>query len=92
MAGWVPMDADSWPFIAASLAFPWPREACLFDLRWHADRITMGGRARMPGRPTLRKRWGWTDKPVRRLLASDDWADPSIDGGPARVQPRSTGA
>jgi hypothetical protein len=77
-AGWERMEADWWEVIADTLTAagePWPREAVLMDLRWWAGQEHMGTRKR-PGRPTLRKRWGWTDKHVRNVLkAEDEWGD-----------------
>jgi hypothetical protein len=97
MAGWVPFDADGWPAVAEVLPQPWPDAAAVFDLRWHADR------GQVPGRPTLGRRWGWTDRAVRSLLAQPErWWDPAKGAAPtarktemssprpARVQPASS--
>ena len=65
---------------------PWPRDLAVEDLRWWVDQLRMGRVKRVPGRPTLRRRWSWTDKPVRHLLAEID----PMGTGPAKVQPRSS--
>lgn len=89
--GFEPMDAAWWPEIANALPRPWPKEAAWMDLRWWrgqvratarvAQEIVRDGRgrfkvARMPGRPALRARWGWTDHGVQTLLADEaSWRD-----------------
>jgi hypothetical protein len=88
VSGWVPMDADAWPVVANALPRPWPREAILYDLRWWADRVRMG-RARRPGRPALRERWGVSDWAAKQLLKAEaEWADPSKP--PANRQPTAS--
>jgi hypothetical protein len=88
VAGWFKCPDDAWPHVAEGLAKPWDRSVVLADLTWWDRQVSQGRAARIPGRPTLGKRWGWTDKPVRRLLASESWRSSE---GPARVQPRSSG-
>lgn len=79
-AGWEPMQAAWWPEIAEALPTPWPESAVLMDLRWWAGQAAVGGRGR-PGRPTLRRRWGWSDRQVRNILRSEElWADPRRGG------------
>lgn len=74
---WQPMQSAWWPSIADALPRPWPREAALFDLRWHSDRVACGQLERMPGRPALRERWGWSGYAVRRLVsAGAEWQSP----------------
>ena len=75
ITGWDPMVAEWWPVIAEGLALPWARESVLMDLRWWAARARVDGMTR-PGRPTLAKRWGWTDYAVKDALRSEDeWGD-----------------
>lgn len=89
--GFEPMDAPWWPAMANAMARPWPKEAAMMDLRWWrgqvgatervAGEMARDGRgrfkvARMPGRPFLRARWGWTDWGVKELLADEEaWRD-----------------
>jgi len=74
----VPLDAAWWPAIAERLEAsgePWPEEAVCMDLRWWADQERMG-RKRRPGRPTLSKRWGWSDRKARTIMArAEQWGD-----------------
>lgn len=95
MEGWVPFPAAGWEDTARLLTLtgqPWPEAACIMDLRWHFDQ----GKTR-PGRPTLAKRWAWTDHAVRVLLQRiADWWDPSKGEvpdppSPARLQPSPAG-
>lgn len=76
MGGWVPFDADGWPEVAATLAQcrPWPEAAAVFHLRWLRDRYPDRP---LPGRPSLRVLFGWTDWKVRALLRSEAWHDPN---------------
>lgn len=94
----MPFDAAGWPFVAEALAKPWPREAVLFDLRWWADRVRLGLES-WPGRPTLARRWGWTDWQSKQVLRGEEqWADParratrSTSEPPAIHQPTANAA
>ncbi len=62
------------------------------DLRWMENEIRRGTSARIPGRPSLRARWGWTDHRVRTLLADEDaWCDPRFKTeSPAHRQPTAS--
>jgi hypothetical protein len=71
MPGWVPFDADDWPDVAANMPRPWPTGAASFHLRWLLDQ----GRP-IPGRPSLRSLFGWTDWRVRQLLRSESFLNP----------------
>lgn len=63
---WSALPVEWWRDIAAALdGQEWPTEAAQMDLR------IMDQHGRIPGRPTLRKRWGWTDYRVKKLLQSD---------------------
>jgi hypothetical protein len=88
----VPLDAAWWPAIAERLEAsgePWPAEAVSMDLRWWADQERMG-RRRRPGRPTLARRWGWSDRRARTIMAdAEQWGDPFQR--PARGQEPSSG-
>jgi hypothetical protein len=65
-----------WKDIADTLPKPWPREAVYYDLRWWADHERRESGKR-PGRPTLRARWGWSDRQVRNALKAEaTWGDP----------------
>jgi len=67
---------DAWELAAEHIPHPWPAEAAIADLRWWQDRQRMGREDALPGRPTLRARWGWTDHKVRKLLKNRElWAD-----------------
>jgi hypothetical protein len=85
VSGWVPMPADGWAETAELLTSsgrPWPAQAVITDLRWHVDQ----GRA-IPGRPTLRARWHWSDWAVRTMLADEaTWRDPLRGSPPADLQ------
>ena len=86
--GFVPADAAWWPAIRANIAKPWPKEAAMMDLRWHADRERMQDRANaMPGRPALIDRWGWTDWGVKQLLKGEEWVDRWTTEDAARTPP-----
>jgi hypothetical protein len=61
---WVRMESDWWPPIASILPKPWPRGAAMIDVLWHESQM-----GRCPGRPTLAKRWGWSERRVRSLIA-----------------------
>jgi hypothetical protein len=68
---WLPIDSAWWQNIAIELPKPWPRDAVMMDLRWWADQERMG-RKKRPGRPTLCKRWGVSDRQVRNALKAED--------------------
>ena len=90
ITGWDPMVAEWWPVIAEGLALPWARESVLMDLRWWAARARVDGMTR-PGRPTLAKRWGWTDYAVKDALRSEnEWGDDRFS--PAERQPSASRA
>jgi len=89
------MEAAWWPAIADSLTAsgaPWPEAAVLMDLRWWDDHSRMNRRDMRPGRPTLCRRWCWTERAARAIMADrDGWADPAKpDLRPANVQPMSS--
>ena len=89
------MEAAWWPSIADTLTAtgaPWPEPAVLMDLRWWDDHSRMNKRDMRPGRPTLCRRWGWTERAARAVMADrDGWADPAKpDMRPANVQPVSS--
>jgi len=84
MSGWVPTPADGWDEVAEALTDrgkAWPMSAAVTDLRWLVDRraALLFGRGiehptpeqlveGIPGRPSLVRRWHWTDHRVRSLL------------------------
>jgi hypothetical protein len=91
-APWLPMLVEWWPSIAQTLTesgVEWPRDAARADLRWWDDQVRMERERRIPGRPTLRARWGgWTDHQVRSLLRDEAaWKDPRHMESPAHRQP-----
>lgn len=82
MNGWIPFDAEGWEETVELLQAsgkPWPRAAVYFDLRWHVDQ-----QQTLPGRPELKKRWGWkVEEHVKRLLAHPElWWDPTKGAAP----------
>ena len=89
--GFVPMQAEWWPAIRATIPQPWPESAAQMDLRWHADRATAreGWRPlKFPGRPQLAKEWGWTDWAVKQLLRADEsWRDTLVAQNSASEPP-----
>jgi len=87
-APWLPIDSAWWPAIAETIPHPWPAEAVSMDLRWWEDQETMG-RAKRPGRPALRARWGWTDRKARNAMKAAPERQKSSQS-PARVQPASS--
>lgn len=53
---------------------PWPPEAVRLDLRYHETLVALGQAQRLPGRPTLQRRWRWeTDSEVRTWLDHPEW-------------------
>lgn len=97
MSGYFATDSAWWPMIADSLPKPWPREACLADLRWWADQVRTKKAPRIPGRPALRERWGAdSDWQVRAILkAEEEWSSPlhgdhSASPPPAGRQPAAS--
>ena len=87
--GWFKVAAELWPVIAERLSEsgdPWPEEAVLADLGWWIDQVEMG-RAEMPGRPSLRARWSWSEWATRKIVA--DVLSPS-SASPADLQPPSS--
>lgn len=63
---WIPAPLGWWREIAAALeGVEWPTEAACLDLR------AMEAEGSIPGRPALRRRWGWTDHRVRSLLKNE---------------------
>tara|TARA_R110000824_G_scaffold197027_3_gene380330 strand:+ start:8878 stop:9708 length:831 start_codon:yes stop_codon:yes gene_type:complete len=64
---WCPLDAEWWPAIAESIPKPWPSEAVFMDLRWWEDQESMG-RAKMPSRRRLQKRWGLSEYRTRAAM------------------------
>lgn len=80
-------DPAWWPTIAEVLPKPWPAEAVEHDLVWWLDQIEVGRVDRLPGRPTLAVRWGWTDRKVRGVLED---VQRTSSRRPANVQPTSS--
>jgi len=84
--GWEPLPTSVWVSIIEHLPRPLTAEQAAHDLRVYASQVRRGRRRRMPGRPTLRKRWGWSDWQVRALMADEAaWVDPQTVP-PARRQ------
>ena len=87
---WFACPCDAWEIVRPLIPKPWPKEAALADLRHDAIE------GKVPGRPALMERWGWTERKTRALL--DDaaaWAppekwnvQPTSSGRPADVQPQ----
>lgn len=80
-------DPAWWPTIAEVLPKPWPAEAVEHDLVWWLDQIEVGRVDRLPGRPTLAVRWGWTERKVRGVLED---VQRTSSRRPAHVQPTSS--
>ena len=88
--GWEPMPSSVWLSVVDHLPRPLTTEQAAHDLRVYASQVRLGRRRKMPGRPALRKRWGWTDWGVRSLLADEAaWADPRT-APPAHRQPTAS--
>ena len=86
---WIPLDVGWWPNIAIELPKPWPRDAVMMDLRWWADQERMG-RKKRPGRPTLCKRWGVSDRQVRNALKAEDiWGGQRPDSQRTATVPKT---
>jgi hypothetical protein len=84
--GWEPLPSAVWQEVAPLLPQPWTHGQAAHDLRVYAAQVKLSRRRRMPGRPALSARWGWTDHRVRCLLrAESDWR--LIQQSPARRQP-----
>ncbi len=95
--GWEPLPSEVWHEIAEHLAKPWTPGQAAHDLRVYAAGVRLKRRNRMPGRVSLSKRWGWTDRQVRGLLRDESrWVDPSFVSVerttpvPPPYQPRTT--
>ncbi len=78
---WLRCEADGWERARVALrgaSVEIPRDLAIVDLRMWQDRILApGSRVAMPSRTVLAERWGWTDKRVRLLLATEEeWCDP----------------
>ena len=96
MSGWLRVESHWWADVAAALPRPWPRGAVLTDLRFWAGEVVRyratsgrGGRPKRPGRAVLAKRWGWSQKKVRLVIAGGGWEDPyqtEAAQGPAEGQ------
>jgi hypothetical protein len=78
------IDAQRWPRTLARLRQlgPLDEDDARMDLRYleNEHRVFLlgkGGGAQFPGRTELMKRWDWTDRAVRSLLAAEDWQDPN---------------
>jgi len=82
------MPVEAWEEVAEVLeGREWTRLQAVADLRWWQDRIRAGRASRIPGRPTLRARWSWTDHQVRSLLRDEDsWKDRFASASPAGRQ------
>ena len=64
--GWFRAIAAGWPEMMETAKLPLSRANAITDLRWHLDQT-----GDVPGRPSLRARWGWTDHAVRMLLLDE---------------------
>jgi len=81
MGGWEPLPSAVWHDIAEHLPQPWTDGQAAHDLRVYASQVRLGRRSRIPGRPTLRARWGWSDRQVRKLMLNEPaWQDPRFAG------------
>jgi len=75
--GWEPLPSAVWQEVAPLLPQPWTPGQAAHDLRVYAAQVRLDKRRRVPGRPTLRARWGWSDRQVRKLLINETaWQDP----------------
>jgi hypothetical protein len=63
-----------WPAIAAVLPLPWPREAAMMDLRYHAAEHAIYSRT-LPEVRALAAAWGWSKSAVDRLIRGGAWVD-----------------
>jgi len=85
------VDPRWWPTVADHLPRPWPADAVKADLRWWEDQVSVGFKKRIPGRPTLRARWGWSDHQVREMLKDEaSWRDLTCKESPANRQPTAS--
>lgn len=85
------VDPRWWPTVADHLPRPWPADAVKADLRWWEDQVSVGFKKRIPGRPTLRTRWGWSDHQVREMLKDEaSWRDLTCKESPANRQPTAS--
>jgi hypothetical protein len=64
------IDPVAWEIVTEHCPKPWPREVAIADLEHH--RSATHRNVKFPGRPTLCKRWGWTDWKVYSLLVEVD--------------------
>ena len=88
--GWEPMPSSVWLSVVDHLPRPLTTEQAAHDLRVYASQVRLGRRRQMPGRVMLRKRWGWTDRKVRSLLANESaWADPRTTSVPSAYHERT---
>ena len=69
--GWEPMPSEVWHEITEHLPKPWTAGQAAHDLRVYAAEVSLGRRRKMPGRPTLSSRWGWTDYKVKQALKDE---------------------
>ena len=69
--GWEPLPSAVWQEVAPLLPQPWTPGQAAHDLRVYAAQVRLDKRRRVPGRPTLRARWGWSDRQVRKLLINE---------------------
>ena len=72
---WFACPVEAWPHIVPCLTRPFEEEVAIADLRYLADQVSVGRLKRLPGRPALAKRWGWTQRKVRNILENDWWRD-----------------
>jgi len=93
---WFRVRVSAWPEIAEQIAGVWSESAVITDLAWWEDQVAVGKVERVPGRPTLRRRWGWTDHQVRSMLRDEGaWKmreeitirQPTASQSPAERQP-----
>ena len=64
-------DPRAWPDIVEMMTASgraWPECVIREDLRWMLDQIRVERMDRIPGRPSLRKRWNVSDRQVRNAL------------------------
>ena len=97
--GWFRCPVTAWESVIEALVAAdmeeWPAEVVAADLAWWADRLAVGAIQRIPGRPALRARWGWTDHRVRVALrthfasASPAGRQPVASGHPVAVRAKA---
>ena len=96
------IEATWWPILREAVdaryaGQEWPVEAMAADLAWERAEEA-AGRGRVPGRPTLMKRWRATDHRVKTLLGGSTTtatttttSDPPADRQPTASRPPAVG-